>query len=428
MTAFDPAQAIADAVLYEGYLLYPYTASALKNKMRWQFGVLVPRERALAGTGEHASLQAEAIARLGGRAQVTVRVRFLQVQARSVEAYDEETGEFAAVAALTVGSEDYTSFDEAVPREIDVAAALDAGEVLAPFEFPGGVETAEVVDASGKLRGRVLRRRWPLAGSIRLAATPVADGRVKVRVRVFNDSAVVAAPDRTSALRTAFLSTHLLLHVERGAFLSLLDPPDADAALVAACANERVFPVLVGDQRDDAHAAELVLASPIVLYDFPKVASQSRGDTFDGTEIDELLNLSVLSLSEAERREARATDPAARAIVERAEALDAQLLRELHGVLHAAEPEPGSESVVIDGVRVEKGARVRLHPKRRADVWDEFVDGKEAHVAGVYRDMEDRLHVAVTVDDDPATEFHAWYGRALFFACDEIEPLEEARQ
>jgi hypothetical protein len=57
-------------------------------------------------------------------------------------------------------------------------------------------------------------------------------------------------------------------------------------------------------------------------------------------------------------------------------------------------------------------------------VWDAFLQGKTARVRGVYRDMEARVYVAVTVDDDPASDLHEWHGRSLFFGCDEVEPLE----
>lgn len=427
MPAFEAAKEIADAVLYEGYLLYPYTASAPKNRIRWQFGVVVPADYVRGGTGEPSALQAEMCARVddASAAAIAVRVRFLQIQARTIEAYDETSGEFHGVVGLRVAGEDYITWEEAVEREIDARVDLSRGHEVVPIDFPASEAVEELRDGDGSLRGRVVRRQWPLRGFIKLDAEPLENGAcMKLRVRVSNESEVVAGAERSTALRTSLLSTHALLAIDGGAWLSLLDPPEAEAAAVAGCDNQHVFPVLVGDAARDAHASPLALASPIILYDFPKVAPQSRGNLFDGTEIDELLNLSVLSLSDAERREARATDPAAREIVDRAESLGVADFSDLHGVLREENVEPGSEHVVIDGIKIETGARVRLRPKRRADVWDMFVDGKEAHVKGVYRDMEDNVHVAVTVDDDPASDFHDWYGRSLFFHCDEVEPLE----
>jgi hypothetical protein len=293
-----------------------------------------------------------------------------------------------------------------------------------------------------------------------------ANDLVKLRVVVRNTSDVVAG-ERAGALRTAFVSTHVLLAVEHGAFVSVLDPTPAAAEATKMLKNRHLFPVLVGESAEDEQRAGMVLASPIILYDFPKVAPQTDTDHFDGTEIDELLTLSVLALPDAERDEARATDPRARAIVERAERFGAQEIARVHaGSLYQTQPFDGApvtgtpfdgapvtgtpfgrrpfqgdsfdadpfaaidvpsiDCVFVNGTKVTKGSAVRLHPKRRADVWDIFLEGKTATVRKVHQDVEDVLYVAVTVDDDPASDLHDWYGRSLFFYPDEIEPLEAA--
>ena len=66
---------------------------------------------------------------------------------------------------------------------------------------------------------------------------------------------------------------------------------------------------------------------------------------------------------------------------------------------------------------------MRLRPKRRADVMDTFLADKRATVRAIHQDLENQLYVAVTVDDDPASDLHEWYGRSFFFYPDEIEPL-----
>jgi hypothetical protein len=276
-----------------------------------------------------------------------------------------------------------------------------------------------------------VRERWALRGTLSVEVDPVegAPSLRKLRVRVENDSAVVAG-ERAGALRTALVSTHVLLAAENAAFLSVLDPPQSAAEATAALRNLQVFPVLIGAAGSDEQRAPLVLASPIILYDFPQVAPQTDADAFDGTEIDELLTLSVLSLPDAEREEARATDPRARAIIERAERFDVHDLARVHaGALHRVDPfaaidVPALDCVFVGGVKVAKGSAVRLHPKRRADVWDAFLDGKTATVRAIHQDVEDVLYVAVTVDDDPASDLHDWYGRSFFFYPEEIEPLE----
>ena len=433
MTNFAPALDVANAVLYEGYILYPYTASARKNRIRWQFGVIVPDAYAKSGTGEPAEAQTEILFECAGEAQVDVLVRFLQVEARNVEAWNGST--FEPVDSLVVDAQSHLTFDEGVEREVPVTLALANAPILSvPVAF-GAEQSVELLHGPDEtLLGRIVRRRWPLHGMVAIECEPVPGQPLlrKLRVRIQNHSQVVAG-ERSSALRTSLVSTHTLLYVRGGRFLSALDPPQyADG--VAPLHNRHTWPVLVGDEHDDAQRSPLVLSSPIILYDFPAVAPQSEGDTFDATEVDELMMLSVLSLSDEERNEARATDPRARAIVERAERFGPEELGRLHGTLlqskHAAQPDPfaaldlpGMDCVFVDGAKVAKGSQVRLHPKRRADAWDLFLDGKVATVRAIHQDVEDLMYVAVTVDDDPASDLHEWYGRSFFFYPDEVEPL-----
>jgi hypothetical protein len=71
-----------------------------------------------------------------------------------------------------------------------------------------------------------------------------------------------------------------------------------------------------------------MLCTPIILEDHPRIAPESPGDLFDGGEIDGLLTLSILALTDEEKAEIRAGDPRARAVLERTEALtDEQKLR-----------------------------------------------------------------------------------------------------
>jgi hypothetical protein len=465
---FAPALSVANAVLYEGYLLYPYTASAPKNRIRWQFGVVVPRAYLSENTGETAEQQTEVLVEAdgGATASVTVRLRFLQVEARRVEAARGEG--FEPVGSLKAGGTTYLSFDEAFERELTASFDTTAGaEQVVPIAIDGGTTEELLRDDAGVVVGRIERERWPLTGtlSLRADAVPGADALRKLRVRVENESGVVAG-ERSGALRTAFVSTHVLLAAHGGRFVSVLDPIPAAAEATKTLANKHVFPVLVGDSAADEQRAGLMLSSPIILYDFPAVAPQTDSDAFDATEVDELLTLSVLSLPDAERDEARATDPRARAIIERAESFSMQDLARVHaGTLYrvgasdpfpadqpfparnpfggvdpfstgrdpfgAADPfaaidVPAIDCVFVDGVKVAKGSSVRLHPKRRADAWDMFLRDKVATVRAIHQDVEDVLYVAVTVDEDPASDLHDWYGRSFFFYPDEVEPLEAA--
>jgi len=424
MNSMAPALAVANAVLYEGYILFPYTASAKKNRIRWQFGVVVPEAYATNGTGEAAQAQTEILLESHGATLVTVRVRFLQVETRWVQAALESG--FETVDSLTVDGRRHVTFDEGVEREVELQLDPSADASATPIAFSSEERVEQLRDEAGTLHGRVVRRRWPLHGAVTVQREAVAEhpSLSKLRVRIVNHSAVVPG-ERSSALRTAFVSTHTLLYAESGCFLSVLDPPEEAGAQGASLVNRYTWPVLVatdGPAKDDAQRSPLVLSSPIILYDFPAVAPQSAGDTFDATEIDELMMLSVRSLSDDEREEARATDPRARAIVERAERFGPGELADLHGALDI----PSMDCVFVQGTKIAKGSVVRLHPKRRADVWDTFLDGKLATVRAIHQDVENQMYVAVTVDDDPASEMHNWYGRSLFFYPDEVEPTAMA--
>lgn len=417
----EPALAVANAVLYEGYILFPYTASAKKNRIRWQFGVIVPEAYAANGTGEPAVAQTEILLECPGETQVIVQVRFLQVEARWVQVPTQRA--FKTVESLEVDGQRHVTFDEGIEREVTLELDPSALSTVEPIAFGAEQWVENLANARGERRGRIVRRRWELRGAVTIECEPIPGhpSLRKLRVRIANTSAVVPG-NRSSALRTALVSTHTLLHAKGGRFFSVLDPPEEAAVETSSLSNRHTWPVLIGDAAKDAQRSPLVLSSPIILYDFPAVASQSQGDTFDATEIDELMMLSVRSLSDDERAEARATDPRARAIVERAERFGAGELFDLHGALDV----PSIDCVFVNGTKIAKGSVVRLHPKRRADVWDMFLDNKLATVRAIHQDVEDQLYVAVTVDDDPASELHQWYGRSFFFYPDEVEPAAMA--
>jgi hydrogenase maturation protease len=111
--------------------------------------------------------------------------------------------------------------------------------------------------------------------------------------------------------------------------MSLLDPPDFGREAAAGCRNVGTYPVLAGDDS----RRDCILSSPIILYDFPQIASESAGDLYDGTEIDEILSLRIMTLTDEEKREVRDADDRARAILERTENLAAEHFLKMHGVM-----------------------------------------------------------------------------------------------
>jgi hypothetical protein len=192
-----------------------------------------------------------------------------------------------------------------------------------------------------------LRRAWEsISASLELSASPVGDRIWRVRVEVSNQTPWQGM-ERQDAQRRSLLSTHLVLRVTGGqGFLSLADPPRAAADAAATCCNAGVWPVLVGEPG----ARDAVLASPIVLEDHPRVAAESPGDLFDGGEIDQLLRLNILALTDAEKSEMAASDPAARLILERTESLDREALARLHGTFRGPREEAPQGGGASEGV------------------------------------------------------------------------------
>ncbi len=470
--SFELARKVADAVLYEGYLLYPYRASAAKNQARWQFGVLMPRLWSEAGPDEPWATRTECLLEPEEATTVRVLVRFLHVQAKTVEVVDVEAGTFHEVGALPVDGSELVPWDEAAEQEVAVEAPLArllAGELVTPFERPGGRRVEPVHTAAGKLAGRTVRRRWPVLGSVRLSAERLEGpyGLVRLRLVVENASAWHERDaDRGVALRRSLVAAHSLIGIDQGVFLSLLEPPEWARPAAEACSNLHTWPVLIGDEgRRDA-----MLSSPIILYDHPTIAPESPGDLFDATEIDEILTLRTMALTEDEKREARATDPRAAAIIDRVDSMPPELLERLHGAvrylreaegtpkphppmggpptgrvaddeergdgLSTAPPElvpwwdpgadrtvsPETDGVVVAGVTLAKGSRVRLRPGQRADAQDMFLAGRLATVEAVFLDVDGNRHLAVTLDEDPAADLQRWHGRYLYFSPDEVEP------
>ena len=341
---FEPLEQIANAVMYEGFLLYPYRKSSVKNQQRWQFGTIGP-----VGGADCTMMQTECLIEGGNETTVHLKVRFLQ-------------GE--------------------IEREITLNALSLPAQHSQIFSFP------------------------PIGGSLAVESLLAAPGVVRLTVRILNLT-LNGGEDRS------MLSTHTLLGVENGAFLSLMDPPEEYVDAAKRCKNVGTWPVLAGAEGEHS----LMFSSPIILYDYPQIAPESAGDLFDGTEIDEILTLRVLTLSEEEKREVREGDDRARNILERTESMPPEALAKMHGAIRGLRN--------ASKLSFRKGDRVRLHPSKKADIFDIALDGKVAIIESVERDFEDNIHLAVTVEDDPGREFGEMrqIGHRFFFGPEEVELL-----
>ncbi|MBX7432720.1 hypothetical protein JDV09_11485 [Mycobacterium sp. Y57] len=434
---WENCRRVADAVLYEGYLLYPYRASAGKNQSRWQFGVLGPHGAEDCGIGENDSMSAQVLVNPLAAPAVSGVVRFLQLQHRAVER-DLGDGRYQPVGELRAGAQRWLSWDEAVEHEVMFGAhEVSRLPHMVDIFVPAGTDIEEIDG------GRLVRSRRDLHGRLAISAEP--DGGLLRLTFELHNTAPPAA-DKAEAIATSLIGTHLLIEVSGGEFVSLLDHVDAADGPARRCRQHRCFPVLAGPPG----ARDLMLVSPIILYDHPEIAEQSQGDLYDACEIDEILTLRILTMTDEEKAQARATDPRAAQIIDRCDAMSPEALLDLHGVLRDPHAEAGADlipeipldmnwwdpaadnavrpdvdAILVNGTTVARGTRVRLHPCRRADAQDLFYADKIARVTSVHEDVDGGQHLGVVLEDDPAADLHDWYGRYLYFAPDEVEPLTE---
>lgn len=322
----DPVRAIADAVLYEGYILWPYRRSALKNQRRFTFGGVYPPGHAHRHPDDPAAMHTEVLLTASARARLDVTVRFLQVVRRA--AAREGVDGLEEVDELEVGGERYTSWEEAVEREI-AAPALALSEVArTPHRAAIAVAAGREVENLGQ-DGALIRSWHALEGELQVGAERLdAADTWRVSVHIENTTPFPGGT-REDALARTFCSSHTMLHASPAQFVSLADPPESLKQAAADCRNLGTWPVLVGE----AKQRETVLSSPIILEDYPRVAPESPGDLFDGGEIDQLLILNILALTDEEKAEMAASDPRAREILERTEALTPDQLMALHGTI-----------------------------------------------------------------------------------------------
>ena len=445
---FATARAVADAVLFEGYVLYPYRASATKNRMRWQFGVLVPASYA-AAHAEHSTSRTECLLDPHDDDELQVELRFLHVSRRTVEALQDDA--FIAVDRLDTGDAVHTPWDDASIQQFELRVPLSellGGELSRTIDVAGQDWTEPLHATDGTPVGRLVHTALPLQAQLRLEAVllPGPYGVVRLRVDVANLTAVGDGQvEREAALRSSLVAAHLLLGLSGGCLLSLAAPPEWAHTAAEGCVNEHTWPVLI----NGTDRARIVLSSPIILDDNPQIAPESATVLYDATEIDEILTLRTLTLTDDEKREARGTDPRAATVIDSVDGLPPELLDRLHGAIRSLRPvavppepearpplvpwwDPGSDnsvdpehdSVEVAGVPVAKGDPVVLRPGvRGADAQDLFLAGRTATVQAVLHDVDGEVHVAVSIDGDALAEVQAAHGRYRYFRPDELEPV-----
>lgn len=435
---------VVEAALYEGYTLYPYRPSSTKNQERFTFGCVYPMAYSQAQRGaEPCVMQSQCLVE-GAAPMLQVSVRFLHPLMRTVGRLSAplpswpEKGEpaFDIVPELRVGEAIYQTWQEALEREVrapsrSVEELVDQAQDV-PFSFPASRELEPIRDEE-RVVGVIVRRQEALEGAVHLSAERVSNRVYRIIVRILNRTPVPedALDDQEAITARLFASTHTILQVDNGAFLSLMDPPAEHAEAAAACENDGTWPVLIGEDGE----RDTMLSSPIILYDYPEVAPESPGTLFDSTEIDELLTLRIMTMTDEEKREMRQADARTRQVLERTEALPDEHLQKLHGAIRNLRPLDGDgffdertslEQVTVGGATYRTGDRVWIHPKRRADIMDLALEGKRAVIEAIEQDYENQVYLALVLDEDPGQDLGRMRqpGHRFFFAPDEVERLQ----
>jgi hypothetical protein len=339
---------IVEAVLYEGYVLYPYRPSSVKNRHRWTFGGIYPKPYSEAtGGSDPWMMQAQCLIDGSEDPRFQVTVRFLQPTNRTTLP-EGQTWQEAIERRIEIGTARLRSLSEqpqgATSREGEAPAeprpssqprlggslalpSIESGPAVTSFCFPYQRTLEEKEDAPGS----IVREQYAIAGVATLSAQRMSAELFQITIRVENrtETANPRPADRDAASLESFASTHMILTATAGQFVSLTDPPAPLASVARHCKNIGCWPVLVGQPGEN----NTLLASPIILSDYPEIAAESPGDLFDGTEIDEILSLRIMTMTDDEKRQAGATDERVRAMLARTDALARDELMSLHGTI-----------------------------------------------------------------------------------------------
>jgi hydrogenase maturation protease len=441
---------IINAVLYEGFILYPYRPSSRKNQReRFTFGRVYPQRYSIAERGaESCRMQTECLLSSSSESPVlTISVRFLHPLTREIAvldppmvSWDGSEPSFRVVPELRLGEKLFQTWQEATERRIEVPPLdLDRGNYRRQrmgFEFPSS-RALEPIYHNRQVVGMVVREQAAVRGNVEVTAERLTPTLLKITVAVLNQSELPESElgNSDKVLLRTFASTNTVLRVSGGQFISLLDSGPEFEAPADLCRNIGTWPVLVGDE--EKAQRDTMLSSPIILYDYPQIARESAGSLYDGSEIDELLTLRIKTLTEEEKLEMRNTDEHARNLLERTEALTEADLLQMHGAMRR--PITGTNidfddffgantpltDVSVGGVHLKPGDQVRIRPKGRSDVLDIALSGQRATIEAIEQDLERRIHLALVLENDPGKDLGLLRqpGHRFFFGADEVEPI-----
>src|SRR6185437_13815380 len=233
---------LVHTLLYQGYSLFPFLEKTPGNRPPTPFGVLYPERYCPFNPHMHCRMQTALVVKGTPAMRLSVRVRFLQVE-KPGEAVEREIS----------------------PRETTIEKLLQARAACYFISTPA---------SPADLKGRVLMQAFPIDGT---------DTAFRIVVGVENGT----IPEETApvtaeiVLKHAFVCTHTILRIRDGEFVSNQNPGPEWEEAVKDCINDRTFPVLIGEDN------RIMLSSPVILYDHPRLHGDTRSDIFDNLESEE---------------------------------------------------------------------------------------------------------------------------------------------
>jgi predicted nucleotidyltransferase len=327
---------ITRTVLYEGYAIFPYRRSSAKNVKPIPFGTVYPQVYQKHHSELHAATQTQCILQASEQASVKITVRFLHLRRKRLLRIDPENfgqNQFQSRDIIEIDDQTYESGWEALEREIDIGTHKLSDLINEPYKEAIHFEeeqTSDIIyDKDGKVAGNMLFQQDEINGELWITAKPagiVEDGYM-ITVNVGNTTTVdnAAGCSRDEVYGQSFLSANTILATDQGKFISQTDPPQDWREVNEACENINTWPVLIDKNN------KTMLSSPIVLYDYPEIAPESRGINFDSTEIEEMLMLQVAALTDEEKQEVEQSDSKMKAMLERVKNTTPGELLKLHG-------------------------------------------------------------------------------------------------
>jgi hypothetical protein len=330
-------------LLYEGYSLYPYYRSAIKNQKPIPFGVIFPKDYNAHYEHSHSNMQSQNILTGNDDLTVAINVRFLHL--RKTELFQKNSNsdnndDYAPAFSLDIYGNIYQAGWQTIERKISTGnlrvSELAHKSKIILFEFDSMNEGEIIFNEQKEVVAKTISSVAEIKGTIKIKAGKVKDSKdaFRLTVSVTNLTPVTDAPGMTrdDAMLQSFLSTHIILHTGQGEFISHQDPPDEWKKAIASCENLNTWPILI----DKSNST--LLSSPVILYDYPEINPLSSGDLFDSTEIEEALLLHVNLLSDEEKKRIGSNDKKLHAMLNKVSGLTPGDLAVYHSMMKESAP------------------------------------------------------------------------------------------